>query len=116
MSVEFDMGEIRELQRILDEKANEGRLNQQRDQAVERIAESVAQEVRTTAPYRTGALRGSVQTRFGPDGARVFSPKKQALFQEVGTSRHPPQPSFTPAAERGIDELVRLMDEIGAPW
>lgn len=117
MTVEIDTAEIRLLQAILDEKANVGRLNRERDQAIEQVAQSVAAEVRSTAAYRTGALRGSIRAEHGRDGEwRVLSPLKQALFQEIGTSNHPPQPAFLPAGERGIGELQRLIGELGSPW
>lgn len=118
MTVEIDTAEIRLLQAILDEKANVGRLNRERDQAIEQVAQSVAAEVRSTAAYRTGALRGSIRVEYlvGEGEWRVLSPLKQALFQEIGTSNHPPQPAFLPAGERGIGELQRLIGELGSPW
>lgn len=67
------------------------------------------------APKRTGELKGSIYLRGGRGYRIVGSPTKQGFFQEVGTSVMPPQPWLFPAAERGQERIVRLLEDVSNP-
>jgi hypothetical protein len=70
----------------------------------------------SSAPVRTGELRGSIYNRGEGDDRRVGSDVRQGFFQEFGTSVMSPQPWIwihVPSIHRGLDAD---MEKIGDPF
>jgi HK97 gp10 family phage protein len=73
-------------------------------------ANEVADEMRTLAPQRTGALAASIQTT--ADG-RVVVGVDYGGFVEYGTSRIAPQPFMRPAVSRVEPDAQDAAGELG---
>lgn len=112
-----DLRQIHDLADTFDAKAT-----QARDDSIDALDRTVvavhASAVRNAAGIRlTGALMESVDY----DTARrltrrVFTDDPAGQFQDLGTSRHAPQPWLTPAADEHVPELVKDLERIGALW
>jgi hypothetical protein len=66
--------------------------------AVGEETEAVADDMRTSAPFLTGALEESIQAEHDGLAGRAVATDEAAEHQEHGTSRHPAQPFAGPAA------------------
>lgn len=77
------------------------------ERAGERAAERVGQEAvayaQNIAPVDTGELRAGIDYEVRETGTGwtmvLFNPVEHAIFQELGTSKMPAQPSLRPAAD-----------------
>ena len=71
---------------------------------IKEIGDPVKKEVKSLAPFKSGALRKSIRSsnRFikGAQVYRVFTRKHYGRFQEYGTSKNPPQPFMRPALSK----------------
>lgn len=76
---------------------------------LESVAAAAAETARQLAPYRTGALRDSIDYEVTSDGrgqiARVTVGDWKANLIEYGTSRHPARPYLRPAIEAEVGPL-----------
>jgi HK97 gp10 family phage protein len=103
-----------------------------RDRLVRRIAFEVEARAKQKAPVDTGALRASIYTRTGREGAppavmteaeRVELPAPEdgvahvgpsveyGAYQELGTSSNAPQPYLGPAVAEVRADLARYRDD-----
>jgi hypothetical protein len=70
-------------------------------------AETVRADAARRAPVLTGAQRAGYYVEdAGPIAKRVTNDVREAFYQELGTSRHGPQPALFPAADAGERRLV----------
>lgn len=88
---------------------------------LDKVTASIVADAAANAPTDQGDLRATmgVYKRTGNRNVAtrwIGSPLRQAFFQELGTSAHPPQPSITPAAGRGVDTLVDELGDLGNIW
>lgn len=112
-----DMRELVDLTELLDENAANAR--QASIEALDRTVVAVhASAVRNAARIRlTGRLMESVDYDTAQRlTRRVFTDDPAGRFQDLGTSRHAPQPWLTPAADEHVPQLIDELREIGAPW
>lgn len=76
---------------------------------LEELAAAAAETARQLAPYRTGALRDSIDYEVTSEGsgqiARVIVGDWKANLVEYGTSRHPARPYLRPAIEAEVGPL-----------
>lgn len=76
---------------------------------LEVVAAAAAETARQLAPYRTGALRDSIDYDVTSEGggqiARVIVGDWKANLIEYGTSRHPARPYLRPAIEAEVGPL-----------
>ena len=77
---------------------------------VRRAAFEIEARAKQLAPVRTGHLRNSIQTDFGPDGltAYVGTSVAYAAYVELGTHLMAPRPYLAPAAEAVRADLARM--------
>jgi hypothetical protein len=76
--------------------------------AAHETAEAILERARELAPYRTGALKGSLylaELDITEDWM-VASDLEYAPYQEFGTINHPPQPYIVPAVEAERGEFI----------
>jgi len=81
------------------------------DDVLDEAAAQVQAEAKRDAPVLTGELQGSIWIRKGKTFRRVGSSTRQGVFQEFGTSRHPPQPWLFANGERGGDTIAEALLE-----
>lgn len=62
-------------------------------------AERIAEHARSRVHVITGKTRDSIRVEPGPDGSAAVTAGYGAVYEEYGTSRRPPHPFLTPAAE-----------------
>jgi HK97 gp10 family phage protein len=76
---------------------------------------AVQNHARAVAPVDTGFLRSSIQTTVTGDGltANVTAHARYSIYQELGTSRMPPQPFMGPAADAVAPSFEAAMGQIG---
>ena len=117
MTVQADFTEVADLIDTLDGKAFTA--------AADSIGalDTTVKAVFRDAVVNAGEIRDSGELMAAVDydpartlSRRVFAQVRQAFFQEVGTSRHRPQPWLTPPAEFHTEDLVHALARIGAPW
>lgn len=106
MRFRFDMGDVDEALRGLEEEALLGAASR----ALRPELEVVAREAQANCPARTGALRESIGVRMG-DGAEgeVFAAAPHAIPVEMGTARMIARPYLYPAfkaRQSGLTERV----------
>lgn len=114
MSADIDMSEVTALAASLAEAAVKI-VPLTETKVLTEVARQVRSAASAAAPVDSGDLAGSVYIRGGQGYRTIGSDLKQGFFQEHGTSRHPPQPWLTPAAERGADDIVRLLADVADP-
>lgn len=84
------------------------------EQAVREETEEIADDMRRGAPFRTGALRESIQAEVHGLSGVAAATARHATFVEYGTSDTPQQPYATPAAARSLHRFrKRLSKRLG---
>jgi|SRR5690606_36110217 len=93
--------------------------------ATDRVVEGVrvagdltADFIRSNAPRRTGTLAGNVTVSGGGLEVEVHTStdRNYEFYQEFGTSKMAPQPSFFPGADVGEEVLAEEISDAGALW
>lgn len=64
----------------------------------------------------TGETRSKIYGRTKGLEGEIGSPTRGAYYQELGTSRHPPQSAFVPAGELAVEVLGEGLQDAGALW
>ena len=104
MSVTVDMSQV---DRVARDLAVAGVVVKKvADVTVAATAEGVRDDASRRSPRLTGELAASWLVVSDGAARIVTSNVRQAFFQEFGTSRHGPQPSLFPAADRGAKMMV----------
>lgn len=76
-------------------------------------ADQIRSDAAARSPVLTGALKAGWYVVDGGDGSKVITnDTRQAFYQEFGTTRHGPQPSLFPAADRGEGRLAAALVEV----
>ena len=119
MSVEADFSELGRLQTLIGGASN--RVTKDMPGVLDAVATAVAQDAARRAPRDTGELQSDIGVKQKEGSATtrtrwVGSDTRQAFFQEFGTSRMPPQPWLSPAAEAGVGKLAEKLGELGEPF
>jgi hypothetical protein len=114
MTVELDTSELDALTEALKTAAVQIVPNTE-SKVLTEVARTVRTDAAAAAPRDTGDLANSVFIRGGQGYRTIGTTLKQGFFQEHGTSRHPPQPWLTPAADRGVEQIERLLGEVADP-
>jgi HK97 gp10 family phage protein len=87
-------------------------LDEDAEQAVERVAVGSLAVAQARVPVLTGRLRSEIRVRRRGLVVAIESPTPYAVFVEYGTSDTPPQPFMAPAFEYGAVRLVREVEKI----
>jgi hypothetical protein len=75
-------------------------------------ADNIRDDASARSPVLTGALAAGWYVADGGDGSKIITTDvPYAFYQEFGTTRHGPQPSLFPAADRGEDRLALALTE-----
>ena len=99
MTVRFDLSEVNNL--ATDLATAPAKVRGEISKALTRSVNTMFGDVQASVPVDTGELRSSLEKSPASGLSRaVWSNTRAAFFQEHGTSRHAPQPSFFPALER----------------
>ena len=116
MKIDVDTAELKRLAAQLETES--GRVGRETAAAIRKGGKEIAKAAANSAPVRTGALKGAIESNAYGDGrsssmvAVVGTSIRQGAFQEYGTSRHAAQPFLGPAlAAKGpaiVDELERI--------
>lgn len=78
---------------------------------VDEEAEQIRGDAAMRSPVLTGALAAGWYVTDGGGGAQIVTnDTRQAFYMEYGTTRHGPQPSLFPAAERGVDRMALKLE------
>ena len=112
MKLDFDFSELAKLASDLaaDAAMAQGKI----EPAVGRAVDYLHGLATSSAPVRTGELRGSIRKDTSGLGRRVYAPVRQAFYQEYGTSVMAPQPFLMVHADAGG---ARLEQEVfRAKW
>ena len=82
---------------------------------VRKVAFDTEADAKRLAPVDTGNLRNSITTAVSNGGltAAVVATASYAVYQELGTSRHPPQPFMGPATDRNTPLFHEAMSQLG---
>lgn len=79
-------------------------------------ATQVRDDASTRSPVLTGALQAGWYVVDGDGGAKIVTnDTRQAFYQEFGTTRHGPQPSLFPAADRGEARMMLKLEAVADP-
>lgn len=114
MSIDFDFSQVDRLANDLT-KAAATITAEAETKVLEPTGRQVLADTMAASPRLTGELAASWYMK-SELGARVItSDVRQAFYQEFGTSRHPPQPSLFPAADRGEDQMTERLADIANP-
>lgn len=98
---------------------NAGRVGARASAAFRKTIHDIERDAKTAAPVDTGALKNSISSEITGDGrsgtmaGEVGPTVDYGLWQEIGTSRMPPQPYLAPAFDRRIDPFTRAIAQIG---
>jgi len=77
-------------------------------------ADRIRDDASQRSPVLTGELAASWYVIDADDGKIVTSDARQAFYMEFGTTRHGPQPSLFPAAERGADRMALELEVVAS--
>lgn len=84
---------------------------------IRKTAYSIERDAKSFAPVDTGNLRNSISTKFSSSiimiRADIGPTAEYGIYQELGTSRMPPQPFLRPATERNQEAFNRAVQQIG---
>ena len=85
----------------------------QADKALRTSAFAVEAMAKIQAPWRTGNLRNSIQTRFPIPGTAIISANAHyAIYVEMGTRFMAAQPFLIPSFEKGKRQLMALLSKL----
>jgi HK97 gp10 family phage protein len=118
-AVEVDLSQLGELQTRLAGAANH--VTAGMPKILDEVADAIVERAKSLAPVDQGELREAIRILERKGNAlirerRIGADVRQALFQEFGTSAHPPQPWLRPAADAGLSKLGDELGKLGAPW
>lgn len=114
MRISVDVSQILALERVL--AAAPVKVTADSRSATVKAVRKAKSHAIANAPRDTGELAGSIYGRSSGFEGRVGSDTRQAFYQEVGTSFHPPQPTFGPAGEVGAEVLGEGLQDAGELW
>lgn len=108
-----DFSEVEALAKALGERGP--KVEREISKALTASINRIHAAAKAAAPFDTGELEGSVQKSRARGLSRaVWSDKRQGIFQEFGTSQHPPQPWITPALRAEAPNFERAVREVAS--
>lgn len=114
MSMVWEMGELVAVGADLGRAG--AKTTREAESVVQESTQKLEKRAETYAPARTGALRGSIESRVSGLTGTVSANIRYAEFQEWGTSKMAPQPYAGPALEAVAPEFVAEMEKLGAEF
>jgi hypothetical protein len=109
--IDLDMGQVDVLAVALAESGT--KIVAASEVVIASEAEAVRADAARRAPVLTGAQRAGYYVKDGgPIGKIVTNDVRESFYQELGTSRHGPQPALFPAADAGERRLVIRFEQV----
>ena len=78
-------------------------------QGLERIAQRIVEQAKSTAPVDTGELKDSISYKRDGMQVEVMATADHSAVVELGSSTRSPNPYLTPSIERYKDDLPKEM-------